>query len=125
MTANSRRRSLLSDTAPCEPRLAPVPVPPVATLPAEASLPSAPRVKAATALPPTWLVSVYTAPGPARSPVTSASRAACSDAAGLVRLRFCSHAATATATSAMKAKCLVIERNLPSVVDHMLFVSGK
>jgi len=34
LTANSRRPSLLNETALCEPRLAPVPAPPVATVPA-------------------------------------------------------------------------------------------
>src|SRR5205807_237551 len=53
LTANSRRPSSLNETALCEPRLAPVPAPPVATVPAAVSLPSAPRVKTATALPAT------------------------------------------------------------------------
>src|SRR5439155_19452983 len=100
LTAKSRRPSWLRTTAPCEPSPAPVPVPPVATVPAEVSRPSAPRAKTATALPATRVVSVHTAPGPARSPVTWASRCACSNAAaGLVRLRFCSHAASAAAAS--------------------------
>src|SRR6059058_2382779 len=44
-TANSRRPSSLSATAPCEPRLPPVPVPPVAIVPAALRVPSAARLK--------------------------------------------------------------------------------
>src|SRR6266853_2630728 len=57
-TANSRRPSSLRATAPCEPSPAPVPVPPVAIVPAAVSVPSALRLKTATALPATWFVSV-------------------------------------------------------------------
>src|SRR6266566_4425029 len=53
LTANSQRPSSLSATAPCEPSAAPVPVPPVATVPAATSVPSAARSKTATALPAT------------------------------------------------------------------------
>src|SRR6266550_6589279 len=38
------------------------------------------------------------------------------DAPGLVTLRFWSHAASAAAASARRARCLVMERNLPRVV---------
>src|SRR5207253_1030891 len=102
----------------------PVPVPPVATVVAAVRVPSAARLKTATALPATWLVSVYTAPGPERSAETLASRAASNDAAGPVRLRFGSHAASAAAANARKARCFGMERNLPRVVDEIV-VLGK
>src|SRR5256885_13727263 len=81
LTAKSQRPSSLRVTALCEPRLAPVPVPPVETVPAAVSRPSAPRANTATALPPTWLVSVYTAPGVGRAAETAAAPAPCSPAA--------------------------------------------
>src|SRR2546427_12985025 len=73
LTVNNQRPSSLKASAPCEPRLLPVPVPPVATVPAAVSVPAAERWKIATAFPPlaaTWFISVYTAPG-----VSSASAA--------------------------------------------------
>src|SRR5438105_8480238 len=76
LTANSQRPSSLRATAPCEPSPAPVPVPPVATLPAALSVPSAARVNTATLFPATWLVRAETARAPSRpSPHSPAYRA--------------------------------------------------
>ena len=110
-TAKSQRPSSLRASAPCEPSPLPVPVPPVAALPAAASMPSAARLKTATAFPDVWLVSAYTAPGPEPSAAASAVSRAASDAAerGLVVIPpFSEHAARATAASAARAICLFI-----------------
>src|SRR5256885_4887820 len=120
LTANSQRPSSLRVTALCEPRLAPVPVPPVETVPAAVSRPSAPRANTATALPPTWLVSVYTAPGFDRAAETSASRAACSAAAGPVTLGLGSHAASAAVASARTAKRVCMVRYLRKMVNYVI-----
>src|SRR2546422_1825890 len=61
LTANSQRPSTLKTTAPCDPRPLPVPVPPVATVPATVSVPSAARAKIATAFPDVRFIRVYTA----------------------------------------------------------------
>src|SRR5213593_447837 len=113
LTAKSQRPSSLRVTALCEPRLAPVPVPPVETVPAAVSRPSAPRANTATALPPTWLVSVYTAPGSDTAAETSAVRAACSAAAGPVTLGLGSHAASAAVASARTAMRVFMDLEPP------------
>src|SRR2546426_95009 len=115
-----QRPSALRVTALCEPRLAPVPVPPVETVPAAVSRPSAPRANTATALPPTWLVSVYTAPGSDTAAETSASRAACSAAAGPVTLGLGSHAASAAVASARTAKRVFMVRYLRKMVNGVI-----
>src|SRR5207302_1499030 len=86
LTAKSQRPSSLRVTALCEPRLAPVPVPPVETVPAAVSRPSAPRANTATALPPTWLVSVDTGAGSGTAAGTSAGGGACRGGGGAVAL---------------------------------------
>src|SRR5437879_4898710 len=96
------------------------PVPPVETGPAAVSRPSAPRANTATALPPTWLVSVYTAPGFDRAAETSASRAACSAAAGPVTLGLGSHAASAAVASARTAKRVCMVRYLRKMVNYVI-----
>ena len=56
LTANSL--CPLTMIEPCEPRFAPVPRPPVATVPAGASVPSSARANTATAFPAAEFVSV-------------------------------------------------------------------
>src|SRR2546421_136070 len=71
---------------------------------------------------------MYTARGPLLPSEPSLLCWACSDdaiaAAGLVMLRFCSHAESAAVASARKAKCFVMKRNLPRVVDDSASCSG-
>src|SRR5581483_3961901 len=83
LTAKSRRPSPERTTAPCEPRPAPLPSPPVANEPSGVSEPSAARANASTALPAGELVSVYTAPGSSselRAPAVAAAASAASSA---------------------------------------------
>ena len=82
LTTKSQRPLSLSVTAPWLPRLPPVPVPPVATLPAGVRAPSASRVQIVTRLPAGSLVWVKTAPRgsdaaeTAGAPMVAASSAA-------------------------------------------------
>src|SRR2546429_5607277 len=82
------------------------------------------RANTATALPPTWLVSVYTAPGSDTAAETSAARAACSAAAGPVTLGLGSHAASAAVASARTAKRVVMVRYLRKMGNGVVHFSA-
>src|SRR3989449_7364626 len=123
LTANSQRPSALKTTAPCDPRPLPVPVPPVATVPATVSVPSAARAKTATAFPDVRFIRVYTAPGaPSAAAALAASRAAVA-AAGPVIARSRLQAAT-PAASAARAMCLCIMWT-SLAVSGCLYASGE
>src|SRR6266702_7026691 len=99
LTANSQRPLSLRTSAPCEPRPLPVPVPPVATVPAAVSVPSAARAKTATAFPDVKFIRVYTAPGAASAAAALAASLAAVARAGPVIPRSWLQAATPAAAS--------------------------